>query len=92
MQYIDQMYYQSYFQLKNYAKAIEYTDKLVALGDKADVGSRVTAIQARMQLFATPGAFDPKAADAHDQLIKQRDAALLGVKLLPDLKKSKAQK
>jgi len=88
MQYIYQMYYQTYFQLKNYAKAIEYTDKLVALGDKADVGSRVQAIQARMQLFATPGAIDPKAADAHDQLVKQRDAALQGIKLLPDLKKS----
>jgi tetratricopeptide (TPR) repeat protein len=91
MEYIYQMYYQSYFQLKNYAKAIEYTDKLVALGDKADVAQRVQAIQARMQLFATAGAFDPKAADAHDQLTKQRDAALLGVKLLPDLKKSNAK-
>jgi tetratricopeptide (TPR) repeat protein len=91
MEYIYQMYYQSYFQLKNYAKAIEFTDKLVALGDKADVAQRVQAIQARMQLFATAGAFDPKAADAHDQLTKQRDAALLGVKLLPDLKKSNAK-
>ena len=85
------MYYQTYFQLKNYAKAIEYTDKLVALGDKADVAQRVQAIQARMQLFAHRGAFDPKAADAHDQLTKQRDAALLGVKLLPDLKKANAK-
>jgi tetratricopeptide (TPR) repeat protein len=88
MQYIYQMYYQAYYQLKNIPKAIEYTDKVIALGDKADVGSRVTAIQSRMQLFATPGFFDPKAPDAHDQLTKQRDAALLGVKLLPDLKKS----
>jgi tetratricopeptide (TPR) repeat protein len=91
MQYIYQMYYQTYFQLKNYAKAIEYTDKLVALGDKADVGARVQAIQARMQLFGTPGAVDPKAADYHDQLVKQRDAALLGIKLLPDLKKTKPE-
>ncbi len=91
MEYIYQMYYQTYFLLKNYAKAIEYTDKLVALGDKADVAQRVQAIQARMQLFATPGAFDAKAADAHDQLTKQRDAALQGIKLLPDLKKSNAK-
>src|SRR6186997_1794539 len=28
------MYYQAYFQLKNYAKVIEYADKMVALGDK----------------------------------------------------------
>ena len=85
LQYIYQFYYQSYYQLKNYGKAIEYADKLIALGDKADLAVRVQAIQARVQLFSL--AFDPKAADAHDQLIKQRDAALLGVKLFPDLKK-----
>lgn len=88
LQYIYQMYYQAYYKAKNIPKAIEYTDKLIALGDKADVGSRVQAIQARMQLFAAPGFFDPKAGDAHDQLTKQRDAVLLGVKLLPDLKKA----
>ncbi len=88
MQYIYQLYYQAYYQQKNLAKAIEYTDKLVALGDKADVGMRVTAIQSRMQLFAA----DPdltKGPDAHDQLTKQRDAALLGVKLLPEVKNPK---
>lgn len=83
--YIYQFYYQTYYQLKNYAKAIEYADKLVALGDKAEISVRVPAIQARVQLFGL--VFDPKAADAHDQLVRQRDAALLGVKLLPDLKK-----
>jgi len=87
MQYIDQLYYQTYYQMKNFPKAVEYTDKLIALGDKADVPTRVSAIQARVQLF--PLAFDPKAADAHDQLVKERDAAMLGVKLLPDLKKAK---
>ena len=85
MQYIYQFYYTAYYQLKNYGKAIEYADKLIALGDKADLPVRVQAIQARVQLFS--GAFDPKAADAHDQLAKQRDAALLGVKLFPDLRK-----
>jgi tetratricopeptide (TPR) repeat protein len=90
MQYIYQMYYQAYYKLKNIPKAIDYTDKLVALGDKADVAQRVQAIQARMQLFSAPGGFDPKAADAHDQLTKQRDAMLLGIKLLPDLKKANA--
>ena len=86
MQYIYQLYYQAYYQLKNIPKAIEYTDKLIALGDKADAPTRVTAIQARIQLFST--GFDPKAADAHDQLVKERDAALLGVKLLPEVKKA----
>ena len=85
MQYIYQFYYTAYYQVKNYGKAIEYADKLIALGDKADLPVRVQAIQARVQLFSL--AFDPKAADAHDQLVKQRDAALLGVKLFPDLRK-----
>jgi len=86
MQYIDQFYYTAYYQVKNYGKAIEYADKLIALGDKADLPVRVQAIQARVQLFSL--GFDPKAADAHDQLVKQRDAALLGVKLFPDLRKA----
>ncbi|HXQ25493.1 MAG TPA: hypothetical protein VN822_03705 [Candidatus Acidoferrales bacterium] len=86
IQYIYQFYYTSYYQLKNYPKAIEYADKLIAMGDKADVAQRVQAIQARIQLF--PSAFDAKAADARDQLAKERDAALLGVKLLPDLQKA----
>jgi len=81
MQYIYQMYYQTYYQLKNYAKAIEFTDKLVALGDKADLANRVSAIQARAQLFS----LIPKPDN--DQLTKERDAALLGIKLYPDLKK-----
>ena len=85
-QYVYLVYYQTYFQLKNYAKSVEYTDKLVALGDKADLATRLGAIQARVQLF--PLAFDPKAADAHDQLVKGRDIFLLGLKLLPDLKKA----
>lgn len=88
MQYIYQMYYQAYFRAKNLAKAIEYTDKLIALGDKADAGSRAQAVQARIQLFNSPGGYDPKAADAHDQAVKERDAALLGVKLLPDVRKA----
>ena len=85
MQYIYQLYYQAYYKLKNIPKAIEYTDKVVALGDKADAATRVTAIQARIQLFsAAPDLL--KGPDAHDQLVKERDAALQGVKLLPEVK------
>lgn len=87
MQYVYALYYPAYTQLKNYAKALEYTDKLVALGDKADPLARLQAIQARVQLF--PFVYDPKKPDAHDQLVKERDAALLGIKLLQDLKKPK---
>jgi tetratricopeptide (TPR) repeat protein len=87
MQYVYALYYPAYTQLKNYPKALEYTDKLVALGDKADPVARLQAIEARCQLF--PFAYNPKAPDAHDQLIKERDAALLGLKILKDLKKPK---
>jgi hypothetical protein len=87
MQYVYALYYPAYAQLKNYPKGVEYIDKLVALGDKADALARLQAIQARVQLF--PFVFNAKAADAHDQLVKERDASLLGVKLLQDLKKPK---
>jgi tetratricopeptide (TPR) repeat protein len=87
VQYVYALYYPAYTQLKNYAKALEYTDKLVTLGDKADPLARLQAIQARVQLF--PFVYDPKKPDAHDQLVKERDAALLGIKLLQDLKKPK---
>ena len=35
-QYVYQLYYQAYLGMKNYPKAIEYADKLVAMGDKVD--------------------------------------------------------
>src|SRR5580700_3889353 len=41
LQYVDQLYIKTYTELKNYPKAIEYADKLVALGDKADATQRL---------------------------------------------------
>jgi len=82
MQYIYQFYYQAYYQLKNYQKAIEYADKLIALDDKAELPARVSAIQAHVQLFALAYPHPD-----NNQLTKQRDLALQGVKLMPDLKK-----
>lgn len=78
--YVYELYYPAYSQLKNYPKTLEYADKVIALGDKVDVGVRLQAIQTRCQVF--PYAFNPKAADAHDELVKERDAALEGAKLL----------
>jgi tetratricopeptide (TPR) repeat protein len=86
LQYVYQLYYQTYYQLKTFPKAIEYADRLVTLGDKADLTRRVQAIQDRVQLFGL--SFNQKSADAADQLAKERDAALQGLKLLPDLKKA----
>ena len=58
----------------------------MALGDKADLGTRLQAIQARVQAFSAMP-FDPKAADANEQLTKERDAALQGAKLLQQFAK-----
>jgi len=81
LQYIYQFYYTAYYQLKNYAKAVEYADKLIALGDKADLAVRVQAIQARVQLFGMI------QKPSNEDITKDRDVAQLGIKLYPDLKK-----
>ncbi len=90
MQYVDEIYYQTYYQLKDYKKSIEYADKLVALGDKADLARRVQGIQARVQLF--PYAYNAQSPDLQDQLTKQRDAALQGAKLLEQYKAAPGSK
>src|ERR1700728_4181674 len=46
MPYVYETYYQTYYVTKNYAKALEYADKLIALGDKAELPRRFAAIQA----------------------------------------------
>lgn len=84
MQYVYVLYYQTYYQLKDYAKAITYADKLVALGDKVELGSRVSAILFHVQVF--PFAYNSKSPDYQDQLTKQRDAALQAVKMLQQYK------
>src|SRR5262249_3555289 len=43
-QFVYQLYIKTYTDLKNYPKAVEYADKLVALGDKADVAQRLQAL------------------------------------------------
>jgi len=87
MQYVYQLYFPAYYQLKNYKKSMEYADKLAAMGDKLDQVILLSALQTHAQLF--PLVFDPKAPDAHDQLIKERDVCLQGVKLLSQLTKPK---
>jgi tetratricopeptide (TPR) repeat protein len=81
LQYVYQLYYQAYLQTKNYPKAIEYADKLVAMGDKIDTATTIQALQARVSSFSAMQ-FNPQAPDANAQLTKERDAALRGAKLL----------
>ena len=78
--YVYRLYVKTYTELKNYPKVIEFADKVIALGDKVDAGGKLEALQARCQVF--PFVFNAKAADAADQLTKERDAALQGAALL----------
>lgn len=78
MKYVDTLYFQTYSQLKDYPKVIEYADKLVALGDQVDAGTRLQALQGRVQAFQV----NPPPASAQDQWTKDRDAALQGANML----------
>jgi tetratricopeptide (TPR) repeat protein len=78
--YVYTLYRDTYIELKNYPKVIEYSDKLLAMGDKLDTGTRLTVLQNRVQYF--PYAFNPKDPNAHDQLVKERDFAKEGADIL----------
>jgi tetratricopeptide (TPR) repeat protein len=78
--YIYQLYISTYTDLKDFPKVIDSADKLVALGDKVDAGTKLGALQSRVQAFSA--SFDPKNPNAHDQLTKERDAAKQGATLL----------
>lgn len=86
LNYVYPLYYAAYTQLKNPQKVIEYADKLVALGDKADAGTRYGALYARALAYASLGIKDTDPT-AKDQATKAREAALLGLKTIGELKK-----
>jgi tetratricopeptide (TPR) repeat protein len=85
MPYVYRDYYTTYMALKNFAQVIEYTDRMIALGDKIDATGRLEAYYTRAQAFYL-GMAD-KALQTPDSLNKTRDAALTGLKTLEDLKK-----
>jgi tetratricopeptide (TPR) repeat protein len=80
--YVYPLYVGAYNQLKNPQKVMEYADKLVALGDKAEAGIRYQVLYARALAYSSLNAADQTAAAA-----KAREAALLGLKTLDELKK-----
>jgi tetratricopeptide (TPR) repeat protein len=84
--YIYPLYYRAYTQLKNPQKVIEYADKLVVLGDKVEPGIRYEALYARALSYAGLNVKDTDPA-AKDLATKAREAALLGLKTLDELKK-----
>jgi hypothetical protein len=79
--YVYPLYYSAYGQLKNYAKEIEYIDKLEALGDKVDPLVRYGALYNRAAAYNAMSSTDPAVAKS------ARENALAGLKMIPDLKK-----
>jgi tetratricopeptide (TPR) repeat protein len=88
MPYVYRGYYSTYMALKNFAQAIEYADRMIALGDKIDSTGRLEAYYTRAQAYYLgSGGKDLQTPDA---LTKARDAALAGLKAVDDLKKPDA--
>ncbi len=85
MPYIYRDYYATYMALKNFAHEIEYTDRMIALGDKIDTTGRLEAYYDRALAFFQ-GVGPDKTLQTPDALTKARDAALAGLKTVDDLK------
>jgi hypothetical protein len=51
LRYVYPLYYQNYYNQKNYPKVFEYIDKQLALGDKITASERYQAYMARAQTF-----------------------------------------
>jgi len=83
--YVYPLYYNAYSQLKNYPKVIEYADKLIALGDKAEPPIRYQAYYARAFAYTNMNIKDTDPT-AKEQATKARQAALDGLKTLNELK------
>ena len=83
--YVNQSYLDTYNQLKNFPKVVEYADKLLAMGDKLPLQNRLQAAYARSQVLES--AYNPKDPNSKDMLTKGRDVAAMAMKLLDQLPK-----
>lgn len=83
--YVYRDYYLSYYQLKNYPQTLDYVDKLLALGDKIDLGTRLESLVARAQAYFV-GSSD-KALQTPEAYTKARDAATQAVQTLAQWQK-----
>ena len=81
LNYIYPLYYKNYYGQKNYPKAIEYADKMIAMGDKISPAERYDAHYVRAYAFNAIPNPDPDTAKA------ARAAALAGLKVLDQLPK-----
>src|SRR5260370_20931418 len=76
------MYYGAHYQLKNWAKVIEYADKTASLGDKIGPNERYNALYVRALAYNNLSPAD-QTAQAKGAIA----AAAEALKLLPALKK-----
>jgi tetratricopeptide (TPR) repeat protein len=84
--------YNTYFQnLKNYAKAIEYCDKMIAAGNQIDAGTRVEALYIRTSAFLAVFNDRDTSQATKDMATQERDAAIEGLKAVAALPKPAAQ-
>ena len=81
LNYIYPLYYNNYFAQKNYPKAIEYTDKLIALGDKVSPGDLYSAYYVRAAAYNNIQNPDPSTSKA------ARTAALAALKVVDQIPK-----
>jgi tetratricopeptide (TPR) repeat protein len=85
--YVYPMYLKAYGATKNYAKVIEYADKVVALGDKVDAATRFNAYYAHAMAYTTMLSAD-KTAQTNTALAKSaQDSIAPALKTLDDVKK-----
>lgn len=82
--YVYRAYYQTYNELKNPAKVIEFADKELALGDKVDPTIKLDAIYLRSVAYYTT--FNEKDPSATQNATRAREAAQAGLKLLTEMK------
>jgi hypothetical protein len=89
LNFIYPLYTQSYGALKNYAKVIEYADKLAAMGDKVDPGARFNGYYTHAAAYSAMIADPSQKAAAADPAIAKaaQTAAAAGLSILPQVKK-----
>lgn len=78
--YVYRDYYLTYYSLKNYPQTIDYVDKLLALGEKIDLGTKLEGLVARAQAYFV--ASGDKALQTPEQETKAKDAAAQGLQVL----------
>jgi len=78
-------YYLTYYQLKNYPQTVQYVDKLLAMGDKIDLGTRLESLVARAQAYFV-GSSD-KTFQTPEAYMKAKDSSTQGLQTLSQWQK-----